>query len=339
MSFLADSVGVIVSRRKEQRKQQMYHYPEFPDHVYVELTNVCNARCTICATPTMLRSREFMSPELFQKIVDECGQQNAKKILPFLHGETLLVPGVVDYFRYVRDRAPATHVNLTTNGSRLDEELTEVFLREDLLDSVIVSIDGGDRETFESIRLGLSYPEVRRNVLHFIRQRNRMGKTSPSVSISMVTVQENRDTRESLRREWAEADEVRFAVYFNWAGKLSNGARSSHKVNFCERLYHYITILADGRVAMCCFDSEAEYTVGDLKDQTVYQVWHSDSFKEKRRWLYERDFDNIKLCEGCDYINHSSWTGPLIRLRPRVQNTFPRLATGVENLYKKWMMR
>lgn len=318
--------------------ENMYRYPDFPDHVYVELTNVCNARCTICATPTMKRKREIMSRPLFEKIVDECGRRKAKKILPFLHGETLLVPGVVDYFRYIRRSAPETHVNLTTNGSRLTPELSEVFLRERLLDSVIVSIDGGDKETFESIRLGLSYDTVRKNVLHFIRRRNELGLASPSVSISMVTVKENWGTREELKSEWEEADEVRFSVYFNWAGKLENGERVPHKINFCERLYHYITILADGRVAMCCFDSEAEYMVGDVKSQSIHQVWHSEPFREKRRLLFERRFDQLKLCRGCDYVNHPGWVTPLFRIRPYVQDKFPVLTTAAGNLYKRWLI-
>ncbi len=317
----------------------MYRYPDFPDHVYVELTNVCNARCTICATPSMVREREFMSMELFRAIVDDCGRYNAKKILPFLHGESLLVPGVLDYFRYARQAAPQTHINLTTNGAKLSEDLSEAFLQEDLLDSVIVSIDGGDKETFENIRLGLDYDEVRDNVLHFIQRRRELGKTRPTVSIAMVIVDENKHTRSKLKEVWSEADEVRFSVYFNWAGKLNNNGRAVHKLNFCERLYHYITILADGQVAMCCFDSEGDYTVGDVKQQSVHEVWHSEAFEEKRRWLYQRDFEQQKLCARCDYINHPQWTAPLVRIRPYVREAAPQLTNVAENLYKRWMMR
>lgn len=317
----------------------MYSYPDFPDHVYVELTNVCNARCTICATPAMKRPREIMPMALFQKIAEECGRHGARKILPFLHGESLLVPGVLDYFRCARRKAPQTHINLTSNGSRLTEELTDQILREDLLDSLIVSIDGGDKETFEGIRLNLSYDEVRANTLHFIRRRRQLGKSKPTVAIAMVTVPQNRHTREKLKEAWKEADQVRFSVYFNWAGKLDNNGRTPNKINFCERLQHYITILADGRVAMCCFDSEAEYTVGDLKSQSIREVWNSDAFDEKRRLLYEKDFDRMRLCAQCDYINHPEWVTPLARVRPRVMRTFPQLATAAENLYKRWLMR
>lgn len=317
----------------------MYSYPDFPDQVYVELTNVCNARCTICATPAMKRRREIMPPALFRKIADECGRRGALKLLPFLHGESLLVPGVLDYFRYARRAAPGTHLNLTTNGSRLTPEISEQILQENLVDSLIVSIDGGDKETFEKIRLNLDYDEVRGNVLHFIRRRDALGKTEPAVSVAMVTVPENKGTREQFKHAWAEADHVRYSVYFNWAGKLNGNGRTPNKINFCERLQHYITILADGRVAMCCFDSEAEYTVGDIKRQTIHEVWHSEAFDEKRRLLYERNFDKLKLCAGCDYINHPRWVTPLARLRPRMLRRFPQLTTAAENLYKWWLLR
>ena len=317
----------------------MYWYPNFPDHIYVELTNICNARCTICATPSMQRERSIMPPWLFHKIVDECGQAGAAKLLPFLHGESLLVPGVLDYFRYVREHSPATHLNLTTNGSKLSRQISDEVLAEDLVDSVIVSIDGGDKETFEKIRLNLSYDEVRENVLYFIERRNQLEKKKPTLSISMVTVAENKHTREKLRAAWAGADEVRFSVYFNWAGKLENNGRTPNKINFCERLQHYITILADGRVAMCCFDSEADYVVGDVKTQTIREVWHSEAFNEKRRLLYQRNFDKLSLCGKCDYINHPNWVTPLARIRPRVKENFPQLATAAENLYKRWLTR
>ncbi|GAB4220043.1 MAG: hypothetical protein Kow001_00120 [Acidobacteriota bacterium] len=317
----------------------MYPYPDFPDHVYVELTNLCNARCTICATPAMQRARKFMSRELFRKLVTECGQRRAKKLLPFLHGESLLVPGVLDFFREARELAPETHINLTTNGSRLDATVSEAILHEQLVDSIIVSIDGGDRETFESIRLGLSYDEIRENVLGFLKLRRQMGLSTPTVSIAMVTVDENKHTRKLLREAWREADDVRFSVYFNWAGRLDNRPRNGHRVNFCERIYHYITILADGRVALCCFDSEGEYTVGDVNSQTIHEVWHSPQFRQRRSQLYSREFGELTICGGCDYLNHPAWTTPFLRFRPGLEERFPRLSRAAGDLYKRWLSR
>src|SRR5688572_380707 len=110
----------------------MHRVPGFPDQVYVELTNACNARCTTCATPQMVRPRAIMPQELFRRIIDQCAEHGARKILPFLHGESFLVPEILDYFAYVRRHAPDSHLNVTTNGSKLTPEMTERILQDDL---------------------------------------------------------------------------------------------------------------------------------------------------------------------------------------------------------------
>lgn len=317
----------------------MYRVPDFPDQVYIELTNACNARCTTCATPQMQRPRRIMSFDLFRKIVDECAEHRAKKILPFLHGESFLVPEILDYFAYIRDKAPSSHLNVTTNGSRLSREITEKILRDDLLDSMIVSIDGGNKETFEKIRLGLDYDQVRDNVLYFIRRRNDLGKRKPHVSVAMVTTPENKHTRAELREAWKEADQVRFSVWFNWAGQISKETEFQHKQNFCERLFHYMTILADGKVALCCFDSEGEHIMGDTNTTPLIDIWRSPEFVRLRQLLYQRQFAQLPLCARCDFINQPAWAQKVIRYHPYMQQNFPRTTYHLENIYKRWLMR
>jgi radical SAM protein with 4Fe4S-binding SPASM domain len=316
----------------------MYRYPDFPDEIYVELTNACNARCTICATQAMTRPRQVMDFNLFRKIINECGRHGAHRILPFLHGETLLVPGVLDYFRYIRKVSPGSHVNLTTNGSKLSGEVSRAILQEDLLDSLILSMEGADKETYERMRAGLSFEEVRDNFQRFIRLRSELGKRKPTVHVSMVVVDQNRHCKANMAELWKDADEVRFSVFFNWAGKVQGRSlKSGYRLNFCERLYHYVTILVDGRVAMCCFDSDGEYIVGDTRRQTIEEVWRSAEFEQKRRQLFARDFSSLPLCSRCDYIRHPAWTAPFVRIRYGVQRRLPGFAGALDRLYKEWL--
>ena len=288
----------------------------------------------------MTRKRQVMDFHLFRKIIDECGQHHAFRILPFLHGETLLVPNVLDYFRYIRRASPRSHINLTTNGSKLTGEISERILREDLIDSLVISVEGADPETYESIRVGLSFREVRENFLEFIRLRRQLGKRSPKVSMAMVVVDQNRHSKAEFAKTWKEADEIRFSVFFNWAGKLEGqGEKSPGRINFCERLYHYMTILADGRAAMCCFDSEGEYIVGDAGRQTLSEIWHSPEFLRVRRQLFDKDFNRLKLCARCDFIRHPAWTSPLIRIRPYFQKKLPGLANALDGVYKRLVVR
>ncbi|MBI3941241.1 MAG: radical SAM protein [Acidobacteria bacterium] len=317
----------------------MHRIPDFPDQVYVELTNACNARCTTCATPQMQRPRQVMSRDLFRRIIDQCAEHGARKILPFLHGESFLVPEVLDYFAYIRQRAPGSHLNVTTNGSRLNREIAESILDADLLDSLIVSIDGGDKQTFEKIRLGLNYEEIRSNVLYFIRRRNELGKNKPHVSIAMVTTPENKHSRVRLKEAWKEADQVRFSVFFNWAGQIPKEAGFDKKQNFCERLFHYLTILADGRVVLCCFDSEGHHVIGDASRTPLIDIWKSPEFERLRRLMFERQFRELPLCAKCDFINQPAWAQKAMRYHPYLQQNFPKATTHLENAYKRWLMR
>ncbi len=316
----------------------MYRCPSFPDQVYVELTNTCNARCTICATPGMTRKRQVMDFDLFRKIIDECGQHRAFRILPFLHGESLLVPNVLDYFRYIRRVSPHSHINLTTNGSRLTREISEAILKENLIDSIILSLEGADPETYESIRIGLSFHEVRNNFLDFIRLRKQLGKQNPRISVAMVVVDRNRSTKAQFAEMWKEADEIRFSVFFNWAGKVTGKHNQAPgRINYCERMFNYISILVDGRVAMCCFDSEGEYIVGDVRTQSIGEVWRSAEFMKLRRQLFNKQFDQLNLCARCDFIRHPAWMAPLARVRPILQRRFPAVANLMDSAYKKLM--
>ncbi len=43
----------------------------------------------------------------------------------------------------------------------------------------------------------------------------------------MVSVAENTESRARFADVWKNADEVRYSVYFNWAGKLENDGRTA----------------------------------------------------------------------------------------------------------------
>jgi radical SAM protein with 4Fe4S-binding SPASM domain len=250
----------------------------------------------------------------------------------------LLVPNVLDYFRYIRRASPQSHINLTTNGSRLIGGISEAILKEDLIDSIILSLEGADPETYESIRVGLGFEEVRNNFLEFLRLRKQLRKTHPTVSVAMVIVDRNRGTKAQFAEMWKEADAIRYSVFFNWAGKVSGKApHSPSRINYCERMDNYISILADGRVALCCFDSEGEYIVGDVRTQSIREVWLSAEFMKLRRQLFDKRFDQLKLCGRCDFIRHPAWKAPLARVRPLLQRRLPAVANLMDSAYKKLM--
>jgi len=48
-----------------------------------------------------------------------------------------------------------------------------------------------------------------------------------------------------------------------------------------------MVILIDGRVPLCCLDYDGVYTLGNVYDESIYDIWHGEKYK-----LYRK---NIKI--------------------------------------------
>ena len=63
-------------------------------------------------------------------------------------------------------------------------------------------------------------------------------------------------------------------------------------------MWHSCVITWDGAVVPCCFDKDAEHTLGHLKDQTFRELWQSPSYKNFRSALL-RSRSEIEICKNC----------------------------------------
>lgn len=318
---------------------------EIPE-VQIELTNICNSNCATCPIPSMKRERKFMDFSLFKKIIDDLSNMNyTGNISPFLNGESLLVPNVLDYFRYIRSKVPKATITLYSNGSKLDN-FTDSILNEDLLDDLVISFDGGTKEVYENVRKGMSFDKVSSNVHKFISRRNKLGKKRLRVIISMVVTKLNYHTRMDLKKEFNDADEVNFHKCFNYAGQ--HGGDSEYpknkiisfltKQNFCQRLNLAITILVDGRVALCCFDYEGKEIIGDIKNNSIMDVWNGEKLNRKIDDLKHRRFENLPLCSRCDFINHNIFSRQIIKIESLISKS-QRSYNFLKNLWIKFSLK
>ena len=68
--------------------------------------------------------------------------------------------------------------------------------------------------------------------------------------------------------------------------------------NHCWRLWHATVISWDGLVVPCCFDKDAQHTLGDLKGKSFKEVWHNDKYKRFREQVL-LGRKNIDICANC----------------------------------------
>lgn len=267
--------------------------PHWPDIVQIESTNLCNAKCVFCPRDEMHRRQGVMDFELFRKVVDECAALGITHVRVHNYGEPFLDRELVEKVRYAKSKGIA-EVGMISNGSLITEEIARGMIDAGL-DAINISVDAAGKEVFESTRLHLKYDDVIGNIRTLARLRNESGRTHPKLILSFVR-QNNSADEQAFIDEWRQvADKIHITDLHNWAGTLNDHT----DVQFpCYRLWLTFTVLWDGRVSMCCADFDGRHIFGDLRSQTIAEVWNDPLYRAARRQHLESGGPGI--CRSCD---------------------------------------
>lgn len=149
-----------------------------PKHVQIETINgVCTARCTMCTIETWTRKPMVMNKEIFSRILEKFKPylQGIHYITLHFCGEPLLDREILEKVKIAKEMG-FIGTGFATNCTELDEYKSHELI-EAGLDTIICSIDGINKHTHESIRIGTNFEEIVSNVKKFIKIRNKSGKT------------------------------------------------------------------------------------------------------------------------------------------------------------------
>jgi len=250
----------------------------WPDIVQIESTNLCNAKCVFCPRDEMHRRQGVMDFDLYRKVVDECAALGITHVRVHNYGEPFLDKQLVEKVRYAKSKGIA-EVGMISNGSLITEDLARGMIDAGL-DAINISVDASGKEVFESTRLNLDYDAVITNVRTLARLRKESGRTHPKLILSFVR-QNNSAEEAAFIKEWSQvADKIHVTDLHNWAGTLN----ATSNVQFpCYRLWLTFTVLWDGRVSMCCADFDGRHIFGDLRTQSIAEVWNSPLYRAARR--------------------------------------------------------
>ena len=145
---------------------------EVPRYIDVELTNNCNFKCRFCPTGTksMKRTRGFMSDEVAESISKNVEKYKIPGVRFIRWGEPTIHPKYIEIMSRVKKAGALIHIN--TNGSKLDEEQIKSLLKIPL-DSIKISFQGVDSESYNEMRFGGNYEELLKKVKLFSQIRDK----------------------------------------------------------------------------------------------------------------------------------------------------------------------
>lgn len=308
-----------MDERFREYRQKFETYPkrqivsDFPIHVDLELSSMCNLRCPMCHTlyiqyPSYEAYRKgdssaFMDFETFKRAVDEGKRyHDFSSIKLNFRGESTLHPEIDRFVRYAHDNG-VLDILLNSNANypvELNAKLVDAGLSE-----VAYSLDALTPETYRKVRVGGDFFWAMSVVTDMLRYKDRI-----RVRVSYVHQKANQHETEAFVKFWTEmgVDRILVSDVYNPAELIKNDNLMVRKYQkpekfTCPQLWQRLVVMNNGEVYPCChaFEGPEDLRLGNIKMDSLADLWHGEKLRMLRQTHAAGDYRKILTCSKCAY--------------------------------------
>jgi radical SAM protein with 4Fe4S-binding SPASM domain len=181
---------------------------------------------------------------------------------------------------------------------------------------IIISMDGLDQDIYSRYRQNGDLEKVKEGIRNISKTREKL-RSNFRIEVQMLVNRFNEKQVEEFRKFtkemsvipvlksmqiydkdsinfWLPAEE-KFRRYRKNAGEFSIKSTLPDR---CYRLWSVPVITWDGKVLPCCFDKDASYVMGDLRESTFSEIWKGEKFRNFRKDVLEGR-NRIDICRNC----------------------------------------
>lgn len=294
--------------------------PSFPRVVQIQTRTGCNADCCFCpyGETADLVPQGRMAPELFARVVAECQRHRVSRISPYLMNEPFIDTELLDRVAHIRDHAPSCRVCITTNGDPMRPKVIDRMLAEKGVHRIYVSVQGVDTAAYERTMRGPKLERVIDNVMYLHAQLRERRLTRPKLTVTMVDTALI-DVPRAIAFWQERGIEAKATRLENRGGNIDVGgsaagqAMARHPMGTflnCTRLMRQAFVLHDGRVTLCCTDYHLTTILGDMKSQSLHEIWNGPVARALRRDFIAGELAKNPLCRDCTIAERQQQPSP-----------------------------
>jgi radical SAM protein with 4Fe4S-binding SPASM domain len=288
--------------------------------IFVDPSDVCNFKCIFCPNYDIgnlvdktSRPLSIMSFELYKKIIDDIYEfeKPIKVLRLYKDGEPLLNPRFADMVKYAKDSGCCEKIDTTTNGSCLNPK-RNIEIIEAGLDKINISIEGiNEKQYFDFSGYRIDFENFVSNIEHFYNNRKQCEMFIKINGDNMS--EEDKDKFFNIFGDITDGIAIEHTMNC-WNNFEMKGMKQNEKVGVygqpikevkvCPYIFYSFSINSDGRVSICFLDWNMKQIIGDVKKQSLKDIWNGDRLHE-----YRMDFLNYKrkeypICKNCAQLSH-----------------------------------
>lgn len=245
-----------------------------PSEVEISESGICNRKCSFCprSDPNYPDINEFISEELHKKLCDQLSELNYSGLIIYSgFVEPMLDKNIYNLVKYAKKKNPNSRVEIITNGDVLNlERLKKLF--KSGLSTLLISVYDGPEDMVKFKKL--------------VKEAKLL------------------ESQYVIRNRYMSAEDDFGLTISNRSGMLENAeykipsTKEPLKENCTYPAYKFF-IDYNGDVQMCSHDWGKKYIVGNLKNNSVIDIWLNKKFDIARKNLLNGN-RNFLPCNKCD---------------------------------------
>ena len=297
--------------------------PNPKEHLYIEVSNICNLRCRFCAYSKSLNNKkEIMSNEKFFNVIDRATNFGYFSFgLTPIVGEVFVDPNFIEKINYLENHPKVEHYSFFSNFTLVSEKIIDELLKTKKIKELYISLYGHDLDSFIEIT-----GSNQKSYNKLISNLNYLSSKAKDISFKINFGLRTSRSFESLDKCGSQLCQIvrdiikkiksRITILrsFNtWGGFITqedvkgldmiiNDVSKYHKNGACSLIFYKNQVMVDGIVNACaCRDINATLKIGDLNKQEFKEIY---SLKNKV-YMYiieaqQRGKFN-PICTNCDF--------------------------------------
>ena len=292
-----------------------------PYVLLIDPSNLCNFRCKFCPTGnhSLIKStgriQTMLNFDLYKKIIDDLKEfdEPIRVLRLYKEGEPLVNPHFADMIKYAKNSGLVKRIDTTSNGVLLNPELNRKIIDAGL-DQINISVNGVSSEQIEFYtQTKVDFDKYVKNIKDLYEHRGNCEISIKSIEENLTPDEQkkfyeifgnisNRIVLENLSPAWPEFEFTDVKMKF----KSGNYGQEIIDKKICPYIFYIMVVNSDGRSSFCVGDWQHCLIAGDLKNQSVKDVWQGKILNDARLAHVEGRRAENSFCGACQVVSHGT---------------------------------